>query len=132
MKILVSAKKGQGLRDNDFCFVPEGEPVTFVFECDDEGPDGSCGCMRSMGGMKCHTSTTTFTVADVKMSEEDYFKMVKKNLEDGGWLKGGHIPDEAIRQRAKELLRVAKSFRPGVVLEKRGPEIQVRKVKKRK
>lgn len=130
MKILVGTKKGQGIRSNDFCFVKEDEPVRFVFECDDEGPDGSCGCKRCMGGMTSHKSTTTFKVANVKLDEEGYVKLLMKSLDEGGWLQCG-ITEEMAREEAKTLLRLAKSFRPGVVLEKRGPEIQVRKVKKR-
>jgi hypothetical protein len=130
MKIFVSTTKGQGVRSNDFCYVPENEPVKFVFECDDEGPDGSCGCKRCMGGMKTSKSTTTFKVAEVDMDKEAYAKLLLKSLDEGGWLKVG-ITEKMARDEAKELLRLAAGFRTGVVLEKRGPEIQVRKVKKR-
>ncbi len=131
MKILVATKKGQGLRDNDFCFVPDGEPVRFTFECDDEGPDGSCGCKRCMSGTTVQKSTTTFMVSDVRMSKKDYVQLILQSFEEGGWLKCG-ITEEMVRKEADELLRLAKAFRPGVVLEKRGPDIQVREVKKRR
>jgi hypothetical protein len=131
VKILVSAKKGQGLRDNDFCFVPERELVRFAFECDDEGPDGSCGCKRRMGGIATHKSTTTFKVANTNLAKEAYVKMILKSFDEGGWLKLG-ITEEMVRKEADELLRLASTFRLGTILEKRGPDIQVRKVKKRK
>jgi hypothetical protein len=36
MRILVSTKKTQGQRKNDFCWVPEGEIVRFGMECGGE------------------------------------------------------------------------------------------------
>jgi len=132
MKILVATKKGQGLRANDFCFVPEKEPVRFTIECDDEGPDGSCGCKRCMSGMTTRVGTTTFTVINVAMTKEKYFRMVRKSYKDGGWLKYGVLKDEDIRRESEDLLRLAKAFLPGEILEKRGPTVQAREVKKRK
>jgi len=62
--IFVATRQTQGQRDNDFCFVPEGEIVTFpVFTCTGEEADGACGCRRSLCGVHSSTGTTTVKVA---------------------------------------------------------------------
>lgn len=133
MKILVATEQGQGVRKNDFCFVPEGEPVTFGFECErDNNPDDHCGCHRAMCGVKSHRATTTFMSANIKLTKKAYFELLKEGLKSAGWLEGGFITDEIIHQQVETLLDAAKSFRPGVVLEKRGPVIQTRELKKQK
>ena len=76
VKILVSTKQTQGLRSNDFCAVPEGEPVRLGIICDrDKGrPDSSCGCARSLVGFYNRKSTTTFKVASSNMTSKQYIK----------------------------------------------------------
>ena len=70
MKILASTKDTQGRRENDFCFVPEGEPVVLrTFVCDDKADD-VCGCARSMSGIFCKQSTTTVKVIDAPLTSE--------------------------------------------------------------
>jgi len=85
-----------------------------------------------MGGVKSHVGTTTFTVAKMKMTKEEHFRMIRTSLEEGGWLKYGIFTHEVIRQESEELLRLAKAFLPGEILEKRGSKIQVREVKKKR
>jgi hypothetical protein len=59
MKVFVSTKDGQGIRNNDFSWTNEGELVKFALECDGEKIDGKCGCRRSMSGFDTHKATTT-------------------------------------------------------------------------
>ncbi len=123
MKIFVATEETQGRRSNDFCFVPEGEIVTFGFECDaDDNIDGNCGCRRSMVGIKCHKATTTFKVADVRLTKKGYVRMIQTSLNERGF---GQVIDA--KKEAEELLRLASHFPVGAVVEKRGSVFRVRK-----
>lgn len=85
--VFVSTKETQGQRENDFCFVPEGEILDFpAMTCDNETSDGRCGCKRSLSGIKCHKATTTMKVVKFDGGLEDLGKLIKKSQEDGGWL----------------------------------------------
>ena len=81
--------------------------------------------------MVSQKSTTTFKVTDVKLTKKQYFEKVKESFDKGGWLKMG-ISDKQVQGEANELSRMAKLFPVGAVLEKRGPEIQIREVKKKR
>lgn len=62
MKVLVSSKRTQGQRDNDFCWVDVGELVMVPFDLGvhtEEKADDECGCMRSFSGTKTRKATTT-------------------------------------------------------------------------
>lgn len=128
IKVLVATRKTQGQRANDFCFVPEGEIVTFAFECDDEGPDGSCGCMRSMSGMLARKGTTTMEVQERQITQDELQAMIIKHLQEGGWGKiiGKNLAWTA-KSDARELIRIAGQFTPGTIIEKRGNVFQERK-----
>jgi hypothetical protein len=131
MKIFVATRKGQGGRENDFCFTVGREPVRLAVECDDDdGPDGICGCKRSMCGMRSGKPTTTFMVANVKMTKEEYFKLARNSYKS--WIGINGITEEVIRNETVSLLDLAKSFEPEVILEKRGPGIQIRRRKKKR
>ena len=129
MKIFISTKRGQGERKNDFCFVPEGEMVRFGSQCDGEEVDGSCGCRRSMCGVIEGKATTTFKVSNVKKTKKDFEEVIRKSLKTGGWYEAMTKPKDFVKAEAKELLRLAKKFPLGKVLEKRGDEIQIRRTK---
>ena len=121
MKVLVATREGQGVRRNDFCFVPEGELVRFGFVCDGEQLDGSCGCRRSLCGFDCLLSTTTFKVVDLPISEDEYFeKLISSSLKAGFVIDGDskYMVDIA-HQDCARLLELAKSFDVGIVLENR-------------
>lgn len=135
LKVLVGTKETQGQRKNDFCFVPEGELVIPPMECDRdrENIDGTCGCRRSMAGIAVRTCTTTFKVAEVAMTEDDYLWRLIESENKSGWL--GH-PSEGQRfvncvlstiTLGKELLRTAATWPVGTVLEKRGDRILARR-----
>ncbi len=121
MKVLVSTKKTQKQRENDFSFVPENELLYFGFECSGEKIDGSCGCKRSLVGVKCLKATTTMKVADGKLDEEGLAEVIHRAWKKGGWTSS--LEDARARGRArrmaKELLAIAKKHPVGTILERR-------------
>jgi len=132
MKVLVATEKGQGQRENDFCYVPEGEMVHFGFECDGEGVDGRCGCRRSLCGVKTQRATTTSTVADSSLTEDEYSAVLEESYRKSGSF--GDISNKGLKSvvfpEMLSLLDIAKHYEPGQVLEKRGDVIQQREVTK--
>ena len=129
MKVLVSTEETQGQRSNDFCWVPEGEMVRFGMECDtDRGnPDGGCGCSRSMSGMDCHKATTTMKVVEKDMNMADLIAAVQESLKGGGWVTDDSDKAWAMEE-AQELFRIADAFPVGAIIEKRGDDIQERRM----
>ncbi len=128
MKILVSTKKKQGNRNNDFCFVPEGEIVIFpFFECGNESVDGECGCKRSLMGIKKLTGTTTFEVADIGISKTEFVKLYKKSMIKAGFGKAFKRKDNELKielenelfDSVAKLTKLAKNYPVGTVLERR-------------
>ncbi|NIV30487.1 MAG: hypothetical protein GWN58_13615 [Anaerolineae bacterium] len=130
MKVFVSTTEQQERRANDFCFVPEGELVTFALECDGEAVDGPCGCRRSMSGAECGKATTTFQVVDRDISEDELVQALYDSYERGGWVKlcGEDEAKDYAKADAAEIMRLAAEFPEHVVLEKRGNSIQTRTV----
>lgn len=126
MKILVATKNLQGQRKNDFCFVPEGEMVSYSTECDGEDIDGTCGCRRSMSGLKCRKSTTTVMVADIPDKRlpgpQSYAEAIRKSECKAGFTR--NIKEAS--SIASQLLKEAAKWPVGTVLEKRGEKFAVR------
>lgn len=128
MKILTATKLTQGQRKNDFCFVPQGEIVTFSSDCDREAIDGKCGCRRSMVGLESLKATTTIQVVDLPLTQEQLHNLLQKSLQKSGWtrLMNSTEVDELIKQDLTALLGVSNAFAIGTVLERRGSKFQVR------
>ena len=129
MKVLVATKEGQGVRQNDFSWVPEGEIVHFANECDRDRDDvdGHCGCRRAMVGIECGKATTTMKVAELDTTEQRVFERLKRHyMED--WLMDEIRAEKMARDELKDLKRIAKTFRVGAVLEKRGDVVRARKL----
>lgn len=128
-KLFVSTKQTQGERPNDFSYVPEGELVTFAFECDNEQIDGSCGCRRSMGGVESSGATTTFRVEEVELDEIQLANQIFKGLEKGGWvgLMGGASAGRMAYEDARALIATAAQFEVGDIVEKRGDGFVLRR-----
>lgn len=125
MKILVSTKKTQGRRGNDFSWCNEGEVLGYpIIECTYETVDGGCGCMRSFTGLDTAKATTTALVVESDMTEAEMVKRVKESLERRY---GGELAEYAERE-AKEMLRLAKRFEDGEVVERRGNKVLSRGV----
>lgn len=127
MKILVATRETQGRRASDFCFVDEGEPVTFAGECDTDRDDidGGCGCRRAMTGLQGRTGTTTFKVAEKDMDSSQFFELLCES-----YIKAGYGSRESVETYAKddfeEIQQIVGNFREGAVLEKRGDIVQAR------
>jgi hypothetical protein len=129
MKVLVATKDTQGRRQNDFCFVPEGELVTFpTFECTSGTVDDHCGCGRSMTGVRCRKATTTFKVVEMAgMTPARLARVIMQSQRAGGF-----TPNQA-RTTAEVGLMCwfAGIFDAGTVLERRGgQEVRARKFEK--
>jgi len=122
MRILVATIKTQGTRKNDFCFVPEAEPVMFGFECDNEPIDGRCGCRRSMVGLSCHKGTTTVAVVDGAMDRAAFVAALVKSIRRSGF----NPAPSAVGSMADELTTIASRFEAGTVLERRGDAFRAR------
>jgi hypothetical protein len=121
MKIIVSTKKTQGQRKNDFSWVPEGEILTFGFECDGEIVDGSCGCKRSLCGVDCLKATTTMRIIDSPITKKEYIEKQKQSLVKGGWFSENPAErDKWAKINAEELLKIANAFPVTSIIEKRG------------
>ncbi len=132
MNVFVATEKTQGQRASDFCFVPNGELVTFGMVCDgNDAIDGGCGCQRSLTGIKCLKGTTTVEVVDFPhMVETDLAEVVKRSYVAGGWgkLTSNEELAEWSREEAKELARLAAEFEVGAIVERRRNKFQTRQV----
>lgn len=83
-KMLVATRERQGLRRNDFTFVPDGEMVYLGSQCTRATPDDGCGCARSFDGSVTDKATTTAVVvedADPRLLEV----RVRESMARGGW-----------------------------------------------
>ncbi len=125
MKVMVATREGQGLRKNDFCHAEDGEPVGFpTVECDGERVDGSCGCRRSMVGLKSGKSTTTFKVADISdIDEEGLLLILSEQVADYAKLLD---MSPYVERDFDSLIKLADTFGDGSILERRGDHIQLR------
>lgn len=130
MKILVATKLTQGVRANDFCWVPEGELVKFSIPCGRETIDGRCGCKRSMVGVKCSKSTTTVKVVKTFMVKSTLVNLMADSYVREGWWKFKDAKMlEAVGRDVDVLLKVARAHKVGEVLERRGDKFLVRRKK---
>lgn len=116
MKILVSTSKTQGARENDFCWVPEGEPLMLGFECDSGSVDDKCGCRRGMVGIKCLKATSTALVVESEMARDEFVELVVAGDKESGF----NLHREDLVLIADTMLGVARNFPVGTVLERRG------------
>src|ERR1700738_1254546 len=108
MKIFVSTTKTQGQRNDDFCFVPEGEIVTFgVLLCSDPVKADQCGCNRSLCGIVSDAATTTMKVIDYACSLFDLQCLFNEALERGGWTQAPFI---TLQPMAAKLVEAASRF----------------------
>lgn len=127
MKLIVATREKQGARKNDFHHADEGEIVYFGVECDCETVDGPCGCKRSLVGIKSHKASTTFKVVEKNIKAAELNKMFKDSLVKAGW----DVPDSAIQSDVRSLVRLAKRFPLGTVLERRGEVVHKRKERRK-
>jgi len=110
--LFVATRQTQGQRSNDFCYVPEGEIVTFpVFTCDGEEADGACGCRRSLCGVRSSTGTTTMKVALLNGGRPALEQAIRSSLRNGGW------PQIGIEKTVAKIITAASQFPIGTVVE---------------
>ena len=127
MKILVSTTETQGQRDNDFCFVPEGEIVKRDSHMCDTHPDGKCGCARALAGIDCHKATTTMKVVDLPITEDELKEKIYKSLLNGGWgVLGKNVIKKVAKTQMAENVSIADEFNVGDVIEFRMTEYRLR------
>lgn len=125
MHVLVATTQTQGQRDNDFCFVPEGELVKLGMTCDVDGddPDGDCGCARSFVGFECSKATTTARVEDRDMTAVQYAIAYIRSEERDDW----PVTGDRVANAVQVLLGWAEQHPVGTVLERRGSRLVPRK-----
>lgn len=121
IKVFVSTRETQGQRDNDFCFVPEGEIVNLKgITCSGEMTDGHCGCKRSLYGINCLKSTTTMKVASFDGGIADLAKLIEGSLTKGGWREPRkEMLDPEILGQASRIAEKASKFPVGTIVEYR-------------
>lgn len=85
VKVLVSVNKPG--RDDDFCFVPDGEIVyESAVTCSDyDKAVNYCGCGRSLSGTTTPKATTTMEVREVEMDDDDFFQLAAEVGKKTGW-----------------------------------------------
>lgn len=129
MKVFVATSEGQGLRESDFFHSKEGELVFFAAECarDINNVDGGCGCRRCMDDSESK-ATTTFKVADLNITKEDYIEKYCEYLIKSTRFEAEEVEEgiEYHRAEAETLLQAAEVFPVDEILEKRGNDIQPR------
>jgi hypothetical protein len=128
MKVLIATRQGQGARPNDFFWANEGELVTFGSECCNESVDGPCGCRRSVIGLDTRKATTTFMVAEMPISLADYRDRIRGSIGRAFSRLPAADLEQWVEGDLAELLRVARAFDEGAVLESRGGRIAEREV----
>lgn len=130
MKVFVATKEGQGLRRSDFSHAEEGELVIFSAECATDRFDieGGCGCRRSMTGLNTGQNTTTFKVSNMDLTKDEF--LAKHMAAKVTWGIYGNLEeaeaDGLLPTDVEILLEAAIAFPEGVVLERRGQDVQSR------
>jgi hypothetical protein len=144
IKIFVSTKKTQGRRKNDFCHLPEGEPLRIMSICDecyDINPSKNlCVCSRSLMGLYSCERTTTFKVAQSNMTAEEYINAYINNdslycqmCVNAVLLDVNHECIEEMREllkrEAEDIIKFAEGINEDDVLERRFDDFKVRMFK---
>ena len=120
MKIIVATKETQGQRKDDFSFTDEGE-VVMVSDCDNLHQ--SCGCERSMEGIRSGAGTTTMMVVEAEVTREQFIKQLRTANGDHD---GIELGDAIYTAEADRLLKLAAEFPAGAVIERNGDDFQQR------
>lgn len=71
MKLLTTTDETHGQRINDFYNTEEGEIAYFGSQCSRARANDTCGCARSMVGIKSRRARTTLRVRAVDMTLDD-------------------------------------------------------------
>lgn len=118
VRFLVATVQGHGLRDSDFMWATEGEPVNFIPAADGErheDPDHPrCACTRAFIGVYSSKTTTTVRVADVDMT--------RKALIDAVFAAQSLSTRAEIAEYVDDLRSVIAHWPVGTVVERRGAD----------
>lgn len=127
MKLLVATGETQGQRENDFCFVPEGEIVRpNAMTCEGAQTDDHCGCARSWSGIECDKATTTMKVVEIDITLKQLQQKLATAFYRGGW---GDIPGNRPNPKvAEQLIGIASLFPVGTILEYRDNRLSSRRI----
>jgi hypothetical protein len=122
MKLIVATKETQGQCKDDFCFADEGE-IVVVSDCDNL--HGSCGCDRSMVGVRSTGGTTTMLVVEADITREQYIEQLRTA---NGDYAGCDLSDAFFAAQADVLLELAAEFPVGTVIERKGDDFEQRDI----
>lgn len=124
MKVLVATKETQGQRESDFCFCDDGEMLVQGLVCAADAHsmdvDSGCGCGRNLDGVLSWKGTTTFEVANLPMTPEQFEQQYVSAFQDAGWTPYV-MREDIVRAQAKRMMAIAALFEIGDILEKRSP-----------
>lgn len=85
MKVLVAVKPSEP-KDDDFCFVPDGEILyEQAITCSGYKKAIECGCGRSLSGTTTPKATTTMEVREVDLTDDDLFALAAEVGKASGW-----------------------------------------------
>ncbi|MFJ9782568.1 hypothetical protein ACIRSS_23505 [Amycolatopsis sp. NPDC101161] len=126
LKYFVSTHRTQGERDNDSNTVPGTELVDIPGKSHEDPDDTYCACARSFVGFISGQATTTAEVAESDMTPVEYIrgfhaKQIALGFKDTPALHASATND------AVHLLLLAACWPVGIVVERRGDEICVRR-----
>ena len=130
MKLLVSTKKTQRKRNSDFSFVKEGEVVFSMGRSHDgEAIDGGCGCQRAFFGICSLKGTTTARVAEMSITPDQLRRWLIAGMKKMGWerTRDARRMESALQTKIRDLIRVAKRYETGAIIERRGSRLRVRR-----
>ena len=125
LKVITATSETQGLRDNDFCFVPEGELVRLGYVCNKGhgNNDSTCGCDRSLSGFENKKPTTTMKVVCLDITRKQYIAKYAASVNT----KGLNIRSSIIKREATFMLNAASLFPDGSILEFRSGRFSTRR-----
>ena len=125
MKLLVTTAETQGQRSSDFCWTEPAELLIPGFECDTDhdDPDGTCGCGRSLTGLRTR-GTTTGMVEEVKLTRLEFIRMVLASDNQAGFTCVTRDEAEAL---VNSYLAAIREFKVGAVLEYRAGKFTERR-----
>lgn len=130
VKTFVATARGQGHRDTDLFRAEEGELVLWPLTCPLEPIDGPCGCRRSMLGIYSGGMTSTFTIADVRITRRAFAKALRDAMDRAGLLAGlsGPAAERALEDHGRRLVFRAMRWPAETLLERRGERILPREL----
>ena len=124
MHVLVAA--AEQTMPGDYAWTVEGELVHLpLADCD--CPD--CACSRAFVGVASLRSTSTVRVADLDISRDDYWQVIRDSLSAAGWAVPGDPecpPGMNLDSYIELHLEVAENWPEGTIIERVGDQLWAR------